>query len=70
MVTKITIYLQSECIEKYQFKLFSNYDRELDFDIRLGYVIFYCKLRWICYKHSNDAAQQVETLGMATIFVM
>ena len=32
----IIIYLQSECIEKYQFKLCSKYGREYGFDVILG----------------------------------
>ena len=31
-----TIYLQSECTEKYQVELCSKYDRERDFDVMLG----------------------------------
>ena len=31
----IIIYLQSECIEKYQFEICSKYDREYDFDVIL-----------------------------------
>ena len=30
------IYLQNECIEKYQFELCSKYDGERDFDVILG----------------------------------
>ena len=36
MITRIIIYLQSECIEKYQFELCSKYDREHGFDVILG----------------------------------
>ena len=32
----LIIYLQSECIEKYQFELCSKYDREYGFDAILG----------------------------------
>ena len=32
----VIIYLQSECIEKYQFELCSKYDREYGFVIILG----------------------------------
>ena len=49
-----TVYLQSECIEKYQFELFSKYDREHGFDVILQQVVRCHKLRWICRKHSND----------------
>ena len=63
------IYLQSEYIEKYQFELCSKYDREYDFDVILESVIPCRKLEWICRKHSNDVARQVETPGKSTIFV-
>ena len=36
LVMTIIIYLQSECIEKYQFELCLKYDREHDFDAILG----------------------------------
>ena len=32
----IIIYLQTECIEKYQLELCSKYDREYGFDVILG----------------------------------
>ena len=35
-IDMIIIYLQSECIEKYNFKLYSKYDREHDFDVIRG----------------------------------
>ena len=34
-VINTIIYLQSECIEKYQFELSSKRDREHDFDVTL-----------------------------------
>ena len=58
---QIIIYLQSECIENYQFKLCSKCDREYGFDVIAGQVVFCRKLRRICRKHSNDVARQVET---------
>ena len=48
----------------------SKYDREYDFDIILGQVVLCCKLRWICRKHSNDAARQVETPITMTIYLV
>ena len=63
------IYLESKCIEKYQFELCSKYDREHDFDIILGLVVLCRKLRWICRKHSNNVVRQVEMSGKLTIFV-
>ena len=35
-LNRFILYLQSECIEKYQFELCSKYDREYDFDVILG----------------------------------
>ena len=55
------IYLQSECIEKYQFQLCSNFDREYDFDVIIGKVVPCRKRRWICRKHLNSVKRQVET---------
>ena len=60
-IDMLNIYLQSECIEKYQFELCSKYDRKYGFDVILGKVVLCRKLRWICRKHSNDVARQVET---------
>ena len=65
----IIIYLQSECIEKYQFELCSKYGREHDLDVTLGQVLSCRKLRWICRKNSNDFMRQVEIPGKSTIFV-
>ena len=65
----IIVYLQSECIEKYQFELCSKYDREHDFDVILRWVVPCRKLRWICRKHSNAVVWQVETQSKLTIFV-
>ena len=48
-------------MEMCQAKLCSKYDRELDFDFILGYVVLCRKLTWICHKHSNNVARQVET---------
>ena len=62
-ISMIIIYLQSECIEKYQVELSSKYDREHDFDVIVGWVV-------LCRKHSNDVARQVETPGKATVFVV
>ena len=42
------IYLQSECIKKYQFELCSKYGKEHDFDVMLGLVVPCRKLKWIC----------------------
>ena len=58
------------CIEKYQFELCSKYDKENDLDAILGYVVHCRKPRWICRKHSNDVARQVETPSKSTIFVV
>ena len=63
------MYPQSECIEKYQLELCSDYDREYDFVVILGQVVLCCKLRWICRKLSNDVARQVETSNKRTDFV-
>ena len=46
------------------------YDREHDFDVILGQVVPCRKLRWIGRKYSNDVAQQVESPGKLTIFVV
>ena len=35
-LSSFIIYLQSECIEKYQFELCSKYDREYGVDVILG----------------------------------
>ena len=35
-LTAAIIYLQTECIEKYQFELCSKYNREYDFDVIIG----------------------------------
>ena len=43
----VIIYLQSECTEKYQFELCSKYDREHDFDVKLG--SFYHVASWNGY---------------------
>ena len=43
------------------------YFREHDFDVILGSVVPCRKLRWMCRKHSNDVAQQVEMPGKSTI---
>ena len=43
--------------------------RENDFDVIPGQVVLCRKLRWICRKHSNDVARQVETQSKRTIFV-
>ena len=69
ILSLITIYLQSECIEKYQFELCSKYDKERDFDLILRSVVPCRKLRWVCRKHSNDVARQDEIPGKSTIFV-
>ena len=69
ILTTFIIYLQSECIEKYQFKLYSKCDREHDFDVILGHVVPCRKLRWIYRKHLYDVARQVETPGKSIIFV-
>ena len=66
----IKIYLQSECIEKYQFELCSKYDREYRFDAILGKDVLCRKLRLICCKHSNNVARKVETLSKRTIYVV
>ena len=66
----IITYLQSDFIEKYQLELCSKYDRENDFDVILGKIIPCRKLKWICRKHSNDVARQVETPGKSTTFVV
>ena len=55
------MYLQTECTEKFQCQLSSKYDREHDFDVILRQVVPCRKLRWICLKHPNDVARQVET---------
>ena len=57
------IYLQTECIEKYQFYLCSKCDREHDLDVILRQVVSCRKLRWICRKRSNDVAREVKTPG-------
>ena len=62
-------YLQTECIERYQFQQCSKYDREHDFDVILEQNVPCRKLMWICRKHSNDVARQVEIPGKSTIFV-
>ena len=36
MENLLYIYLQSECIEKFQLELCSKYDREYDLDVILG----------------------------------
>ena len=54
----IIIYRQSECIDKYQIKLCSKYNREYDFDVILRQVIPWCKLRWMP-QTCNDVVWQV-----------
>ena len=61
------MYLQSEYIEKCQYDPCSKYDREHDFDVILRSIVPCRNLRWICRKHSNDVASQVETPDKATI---
>ena len=63
------MYPQSECFEKYQLELCSEYEREYDFDVILGQVVLCRRLRWICCKLSNDVARQVETPNKRTDFV-
>ena len=69
ILQEIIIHLQCKCIEKYQFKLCSKCDREYGFDVTLGQIVLCRKLTWICRKHSNDVARQVETPSKRTIFV-
>ena len=64
-----TIYLQSECKERYQVKPCSKYDRQQGFDVIFGKVVPCRTLRWISCKHSNNVARQVETQGKSTFFV-
>ena len=45
----------------------SKVDREHDFHVIVGSVVSSRKLRWICRKHSNDVARQVEILCKSTI---
>ena len=45
-----------------------HYDREHDFHVMLRNVVPCRKLRWICRKHSNDVARQVETPWNSTIW--
>ena len=54
---------------EYQFKLYSKYDREHDFDVIPAYVVACRKPRWICRKHSNYVVRQVKTPGKSIIFV-
>ena len=56
-------------MEKYQFPLWSKYDKEHDFNDILGQVVPCRKLRRICRKHSNDVERQGEPPGKSTIFV-
>ena len=56
---------------KVSVELCSKYDRERHFDVILGRVIPCCKLwcTWICCKHSNNVARQVETPGNLIVSV-
>ena len=58
---------QFSMMKKYQFKLCPTCNRERDFDVIIWSVVPCRKLRWICRKHSNDVARQVEIPGKSTI---
>ena len=66
-VNELKVNVQSKCIEKYKFEISSKYDREHDFDVKLGSVVPCRKLRWISCKHLNDVVCQVEIPGKSTI---
>ena len=40
-----------------------------NFDVILGHVVPFRKFRWICRKHLNDIARQVETSIKSTYFI-
>ena len=61
MVLILVMYLQSECIEKYQFELGKNMIEKHDFDVIHGLVVLCRKTRCIRRMHSHDVGRQIET---------